>query len=500
MAELADALGSGPSGLKTPVQVQVLSSVLQNKGLRRTDVAPFYCALAALGNILVTLVRSHWSGAMAGLQLRSGRYRVIFRYLGKQHTLNLGKVSETEAETKAGQVSYLLMRLNQKLIALPAGTGIVDFVERDGIMPEAAVTPSARSVLTLADLRDRYLATYASANESNTLGTARIHFRHLITTSGPQFPLPELKPPDLQRHIDRRAAASIAAVTIRKEIATLGTAWNWAHCTGIIAIEFPNKGMVYPKSDEKPPFQTRDEIERQIRRTRLDKAGQSELWECLFLTVPDIAELLKHVKTHALHPWIYPVVCLAAHTGARRSEHLRAQVTGVDFEGETILIHELKRQKGRRTTRRAPLSPFLAGVLRAWIGEHPGGSYLFCHGEYVARSRNRSRTTGHHGVKTRASSPKGRLAGVRQRVRPAPAPLTKDEVHDHLRRTLHGSRWEMLRGWHVLRHSFVSCSVAAGVDQRIIDDWVGHTTDEMRRRYRHLIPSIQKQAIRKVLG
>ena len=28
VAELADALGSGPSGLKTPVQVQVLSSVV----------------------------------------------------------------------------------------------------------------------------------------------------------------------------------------------------------------------------------------------------------------------------------------------------------------------------------------------------------------------------------------------------------------------------------------------------------------------------------------
>ena len=40
----------------------------------------------------------------------------------------------------------------------------------------------------------------------------------------------------------------------------------------------------------------------------------------------------------------------------------------------------------------------------------------------------------------------------------------------------------------------------AGVDQRLIDDWVGHTTEEMRRRYRHLIPSVQKQAIRSVFG
>ena len=35
VAELADALGSGPSGLTMPVEVQVLSSVLSSKDLRR---------------------------------------------------------------------------------------------------------------------------------------------------------------------------------------------------------------------------------------------------------------------------------------------------------------------------------------------------------------------------------------------------------------------------------------------------------------------------------
>jgi integrase len=437
---------------------------------------------------------------MAALQLRSDRYRVIFRYHGKQHTLNLGRVSETEAAAKSAQVDYLLMRLKQGLIEVPAGIDIVDFVEHDGKMPLTPAPGPAPQVLSLADLRDRYLTTYASANENNTLGTAKIHFRHLSSTFGPQFPLPDLKPPDLQRHIDRRGSASVAPVTIRKEIATLGTAWNWANRTGLIATPYPNSGLVYPKTSEKPPFQTREEIERQVRRARLDEAAQSALWECLYLTLPDITALLDHVKTHAVHPWIYPMVCLAAHTGARRSELLRAQVSDVDFEGETILIHERKRQKGRRTTRRAPISPFLYGVLKAWLDEHPGGAHLFCHGDAVDRSRTRSRTTGHQAPATRPTSLKGRRASVRLRDRPASGAISKDEAHDHLRRTLHRSPWEILRGWHVLRHSFVSCCASAGVDQRIIDEWVGHTTGEMRRRYRHLIPSIQKKAIRTVFG
>lgn len=56
----------------------------------------------------------------------------------------------------------------------------------------------------------------------------------------------------------------------------------------------------------------------------------------------------------------------------------------------------------------------------------------------------------------------------------------------------------MIRGFHTLRHSLVGALAARGVDQRLIDEWVGHTTEEMRRRYRHLEPDLQRQALRAV--
>ena len=366
-------------------------------------------------------------------------------------------------------------------------------------LPPDRPTPQSRQAFTLGNLRDRYLVTHEDAKECNTLDTKGTHLRHLVATLGERFPVAELRPTDLQRHIERRVKASISPVTARKEIGTLRTAWNWAKATGMLAAGYPDEGLVYPKTDEKPPFQTREEIERQIRRGGLTEE-EDELWECLFLTLPDIAELLQHVRAAARHAWIYPMVTFAAHTGARRAEIMRVRIDDVDFESETILIREMKRQKGRRTNRRAPLSPLLAGVLREWLKVHPGGQYLFCHASEVARSRNRSTTTGHKGEKARASSLKGRLSGVRGRERPPSGPLTGDESHDHFRRTLAGSKWEVMRGWHVLRHSFISCCAAAGVDQRLIDEWVGHTTEEMRSAYRHLIPSVQKQAIRSVSG
>ncbi|HEV3164370.1 MAG TPA: tyrosine-type recombinase/integrase [Isosphaeraceae bacterium] len=79
-------------------------------------------------------------------------------------------------------------------------------------------------------------------------------------------------------------------------------------------------------------------------------------------------------------------------------------------------------------------------------------------------------------------------------------PLTEHEAHDHFKRTLAGTEWATLRGYHVLRHSFISALASAAVDQRIIDDFVGHQTDDQRRRYRHLYPSVTKNAIKGVFG
>jgi integrase len=111
----------------------------------------------------------------------------------------------------------------------------------------------------------------------------------------------------------------------------------------------------------------------------------------------------------------------------------------------------------------------------------------------------RSRTTGHLS-KDRPGANKSRLAGVIERERPGMLPLTVDEAADHLRRTLAGSEWEVVRGYHTFRHSFISACASRGIDQRLIDEWVGHQSDEQRRRYRHLYPSVQAEALKSVFG
>ena len=175
------------------------------------------------------------------------------------------------------------------------------------------------------------------------------------------------------------------------------------------------------------------------------------------------------------------------------------RMADIDFEGG-VTIREKKRVKGKRSTRRAPITPLLAEALRSWLEEHPGGQSMFCHAGSVDRSKKRSKTTGHQSGAGRAKSMKDRMTTVRRRDDVPPGPLTFSECHSHFKRTLAGSKWEVVKGLHTLRHSMISCLAAAGIDQRIIDDIVGHTSEEMRKRYRHLTPALKSQAVVAVFG
>lgn len=309
---------------------------------------------------------------MASLQERNGSYRILFKFRGKLHSFTIGRVAADEADSKARQVDYLLMRLKQRLIHLPPGVDIVEFLRHDGSPPASQPTlpESPQKSLTLAHLRDRYLGTLGNgAVEANTLATIRIHLNHLGRILGPGLALADVNLEALQGYVDRRAREKVSAYTIRKEVRTLKAAWAWGGPMQLTRGAVPSEGLRYPKSDEKPPFMTRAEIERQI----AGGGSPDLLWDCLYLQSKDVRSLLSYVKARAMHPWIYPAVCFAAHTGARRSEIIRALVADVDFAGNTVLLREKKRRQGQRTTRRVPLTPFLRGVLKAWLKEHPGG-------------------------------------------------------------------------------------------------------------------------------
>lgn len=164
---------------------------------------------------------------------------------------------------------------------------------------------------------------------------------------------------------------------MRKELSTFRAVWNWARVTTRVEGPFPNKGLRFPKTHEKPPFQTKEEVNRQIARGGLSEMEQEALWDCLYLTPADLETVLKMIKERANQPVVYPMVLMAAHTGARRSEILRSQVQDFDLHSNFVVIREKKRAKGRRTTR-------VSTMLTSRYG--PGGRSGLLGGRFSSRT------------------------------------------------------------------------------------------------------------------
>lgn len=428
---------------------------------------------------------------MAWVQNRAGSWRILFRYHSRQHTFWLGEVSEAEANTVAAKVDYWLMRLMQNLVALPPGCDVVTFVQHDG-NPPSHVPVVARPELTLGGLQDAYFRTHADKLEAITLDGIRLHFKHLARILGNATAITSITRTELQGYIDQRSREWIdpnvyrrqrrtrekdapkrprknarrptelldkprrhpSAATIKKELVSLRTAWNWARSHQMIRDDFPGKGLAYPKLDESLPFMTWDEARRRV------DAGDDpdKVWDCVYLRPDEITELLAWANGRPLTPCVHPMLCFAAYTGARRSEIVRVMPSDLDLASGVVTIREKKRDKRKNTTRQVPLAPQLKGVLDAWVSGRPQASTLFC--------------------------------------KPDGSAVSPGDAQNYFKRGLRASKWGVLRGWHVFRHSFISALASKGVDQRVIDDLVGHSTEEQRRRYRHLYPSTKQDALR----
>ena len=76
----------------------------------------------------------------------------------------------------------------------------------------------------------------------------------------------------------------------------------------------------------------------------------------------------------------------------------------------------------------------------------------------------------------------------------------RNRLYEQFRKLVRGTKWDVMKGWHVLRHSFISICAAAGVDQRVLQGWVGHLSAATHKRYTHLIPSREREIIGSVFS
>ena len=397
-------------------------------------------------------------------------FRIRFRFQGQNVNRSLRTADSRTARATCARVEETLRLIERGRIEVPADVDPIGFVLSDGRPNKQQSRPRAVGLTQLIAIYHERLP--AGHKEQETLDGERKHFKHFRRHLGPNRTVQTVTTADLQEYVSKRLndvyrGRAISPDTVRKELVTFRMLWNWAVEHKLLVGRSPTKKVALPLTDERPPFMTRREIKRIIARGGVSEQQEAKLWEAAYLESHELVSVLAFFERTARHPFIYPMVVFVSHTGARRSEIVRSRVEDIDLESRTIAIREKKKSRTKAMTyRRVDMSPLLYKVMRDWIAHHPGGQHTFCHGTAFEQVR----------------------------------PLTAWQAHHHLKKTLESSEWSFIRGFHIFRHSFASNLAAVGVDQRVIDEFMGHQTDEMRRRYRHLFPGQRRTAIESAFG
>jgi integrase len=393
----------------------------------------------------------------------SGRYHVRFRYGKTPFKRSLRLEDEREAGRVCAAIEETLKDLKRGRLVMPPDAEPGAFILSGGVRTGKPTAPPRQ--LTLGGLLALYRDNYNfAAKAETTVRTEAVHRKHLLRVLKGETPVNALSQSLIQKYVDRRTGEEFrgrptSTDTILKELGTLRVIWNWGIKQGHLALPVPfvENDLVVRRTNEKPPFRTFDEITEVVGWGGLDPREVAALWECLYLNLDEVHEVLDLVKGRASAPWIHPMFVLVAMTGMRRSEMVASRREHFDFNNGVVAVREKKRVKGVSSLRSIDVNPFLASVMKDWFSVHPGGPHAIC-----------------------------------QR---ANEPLTVDMATDHFKRTLAGTKWEVIGGFHTFRHSFASNLAAAGVDEPIIDAWMGHQTAEQRKRYRHLFKKSRRTSI-----
>ena len=137
-------------------------------------------------------------------------------------------------------------------LILPDDANVSDFLLSDGKL-DGKPRPKAK-LQTLRQFKEAFLDSIPEGSlEENTLSGMEIHFTHLFRVLGKSRLLRSLTLENLQDYVDARSkddglrGKKLSPATIKKELTTLRTLWNWAKNAEYFHRAFPSRGLRYPK-------------------------------------------------------------------------------------------------------------------------------------------------------------------------------------------------------------------------------------------------------------
>ena len=405
---------------------------------------------------------------MANLGRKGGIFHVRFRFRGREYKKSLKTRDEGAAKAACHLIELTVHRLLTGQAQLPPDVDPGDFIVSGGTLLRPPDPPARSAALpSTKALAEEYGESQRPLLAPSYHSSQLMHLRHLVRHLGGRAdgPCDQVTFRDLDGYLRKRLAERHAN-TVERERITLLQFYKWAVRHGYLA-RSPAAGLERIKGGEdRPPFRTVAEVHKVIQRGGLSGEEALALWECLYLSPQEIAGLLATARANTRVDYSYLLHAIPAYTGMRRGEVLRLRWIEVDLDEGYVYARSRKQSRRKKeTARRIDLHPELKRELLAWRQQRPRGQYVIGEKE-------------------------------------APGPISNDRANRCFWQPMRHTGWclDNARDWfkvgfHSYRHSFASNLAAAGVDQRVIDEWMGHQTEAMRRRYRHLFPKNRRSAI-----
>jgi integrase len=403
---------------------------------------------------------------MANLGKKKGTYLARFRFQGKEYKKSLKTTDRKAAEAAMHRVEDALHRLAIHLITVPDGVDPGDFIVSGGTLTSPARKAPGRPAPTLAEAVQEYTENIGHLAESNR-STVRGHLRSLQKKLATKLgdPLGRVEQRDLETFLQARLKER-SPTTVSKERVSVMQFFEWAVRVGYLPASPAAQLTRVKAAGDLPAFRTYQEIEAVVARGGLTRREILAVWDSLYLSPGQIAELLATVRERSVSGVSAILHAIPAYTGMRRGEVLRLRWTDVEFDQDALIARSKKQSRQAvETTRRIDMHQELKKILLEWRDRRRTGQFVVCDpGSFDM--------------------------------------LTSRETSGRFYYPLRGTKWCLDSnkdwfkiGFHTYRHSFASNLAAAGVDQRVVDEWMGHQTEAMRKRYRHLFPKNRRSAI-----
>lgn len=387
-------------------------------------------------------------------------YRVHFYFDKKQYRTSYID-NHYEANTLQQEVNKLIAAVKNHVIFPPEDTPINEFIFLTATNRYYQESPQQQAKnlpdVTLGELMQQYLDILTTSHKSKkSIDTEKLHLRNLQRfLHSKKLGNPQLKDIDLHffEQYKQFRYQTVRTDTVNREMDTFRLLFQKAVDNNYINENIARK--IKRDQSQIPPgrFRPHKEILRLLQDSTYTKEEIEEIKRYRYLLPDEIKKVINLTKG----TWLHPLIVTYAVTGMRRSEALDLQWKNIDMQRQFLEVTSRKQSKTHQETLRTIYfdDAFLE-VLKLQKQQAGNSRWVF---------PNES------GNKRRA-----------------------DSVGKKFHRIVKGTEFEGI-GLHCFRHSVASNLASKGVDQRMIDSILGHQTEAMRRRYRHLFPEDQKQVL-----